>query len=58
MISSLPRGMPTAVDESVKVRMRESDDDTEHKRHRLGRFGPLTWRNSLRSMSFGGLYYV
>ena len=28
MSGSLPRGMPTVVDESVEVRVREPDDDT------------------------------
>ena len=37
---SLPRGMPTVVDESVEVRVREPDGDTECKRHRLDRFVP------------------
>ena len=46
------------VDESVEVRMRESDGDTERKRQRLGRFRPLTWRNTLRPMFFGELYCV
>jgi len=32
LVSSLPRGMPMVVDESVEVRVREPDSDTEHKR--------------------------
>jgi hypothetical protein len=35
MSSSLLRGMPTVVDESVEVRMREPNGDTEHKRQRF-----------------------
>ena len=31
----LPRGMPTVVDESVEVRVRELDGDTERKRQRF-----------------------
>ena len=58
LIGSLPRGMPTVVDESVEVRVRELDSDTERKGQRLGRFRPSTWRNTLRLVSFGGLYYV
>jgi len=38
--NSLPRGMPTVVDESVEVRVREPDGDTERKRQRLDRFRP------------------
>jgi hypothetical protein len=34
------RGVPTVVDESVEVRVRELDGDIERKRQRLGRFGP------------------
>ena len=33
--SSLPRGMPTVVDESVEVCVRDLDGDTECKRQRL-----------------------
>ena len=51
MFDSLPRGIPTVVDESVEVRMRELDGDTEHKRQRLDRFGPLAQRNTLRAVS-------
>ena len=32
---SLPRGMPTVVDESMEVRVRELEGDTERKRHRF-----------------------
>ena len=32
LVGSLPRGMPTVVDESVEVRVRELDGDTERKR--------------------------
>ena len=39
MFSSLPRGIPTVVDESVEVRMRKLDDDTRRKRQQLDRFG-------------------
>ena len=39
--NSLSRDMLTVVDESVKVRVREPDGDTERKRQRLGRFRPL-----------------
>jgi hypothetical protein len=38
--SAVYRGVPTVVDESVEVRVRELDGDTERKRQRLGRFGP------------------
>ena len=55
---SLPRGMPTVVYESVEVHVREPDGDTERKRQRLDRFRPPTWRNTLRPVSFGGLYCV
>jgi hypothetical protein len=58
MNSSLPRGMPMVVDESVEVRVREPDGDTERKRQQLGSFRPLTWRNTLCFVSFGGLYCV
>ena len=58
LVDSLPRGMPIVVDESVEVRVREPDSDTERKRQRLGRFRPPTWRNTLRPMSFGELYCV
>ena len=40
LIGSLPRGMPTVVDESVEVRVRKPYGDTERKRERLDRFGP------------------
>ena len=40
MFSSLPRGIPTVVDESVEVRVREPNGVTEHKRQRLDRFRP------------------
>ena len=40
LVDSLQRGMPTVVDESVEVRMRKLDGDTECKRQRLDRFGP------------------
>jgi hypothetical protein len=33
------RGVPTVVDESVEVHVRELDGDTECKRQQLGRFG-------------------
>jgi len=58
MTGNLPRGMPTIVDESVKVHVRELDGDTERKRQRLGRFRPLTWRNTLRPVFFSELYCV
>jgi hypothetical protein len=58
MANSLPRGMPTVVDESVEVHVREPDGDTERKKQRFGRFRPSTWRNTLRPVSFGGLYCV
>jgi hypothetical protein len=35
LVGSLPRGMPTVVDESVKVRVRKLDGDTERKRQRF-----------------------
>ena len=40
LAGSLTRGMPTVVDESVEVRVRKPDGDTERVRHRLNRFGP------------------
>ena len=43
--------MPTVVDESVEVRVREPDDDTERKRQRLDRFRPLARHNTLRPVS-------
>jgi hypothetical protein len=46
------------VDESVELRVREPDGDTECKRQRLGSFRPPTWHNILRHVSFGGLYCV
>ena len=58
MVSSLPRGMPMVVDESVKVCVRELDGGTERKRQRLGRFRSPTWRNTLRPVSFSELYCV
>ena len=58
MVGSLPRGMPTVVDESVEVRVKEPDGDTECKRQRLGRFRAPTWRNTLRPVSFSELYCV
>ena len=42
LVGSLPRGMPTVVDESVEVRVRKPDGDIERKRQQLDRFGPLT----------------
>ena len=38
---SLPRGMPTVVDESVEVHVREPDGDTEHRDSDLDMFRPL-----------------
>jgi len=58
MFGSLLRGMPMVVDESVEVCVKEPDGDTEHKRQRLGRFRPPAWRNTLRPVSFSGLYCV
>ena len=40
MFDSLSKSIPTVVHESVEVRMREPDGDTERKRQRLGRFRP------------------
>jgi hypothetical protein len=51
MSCSLPRGIPTVVDESVEVHVREPDGDTKCKRQRLDRFRPLAWRNTLRPVS-------
>jgi siroheme synthase (precorrin-2 oxidase/ferrochelatase) len=51
LVGSLPKNMPTVVDELLKVREREPDGDTEHKRQRLGRFRPPTWRNTLHLVS-------
>ena len=58
MVDSLPRGMPMVIDELVEVHVREPDGDTECKRQGLDRFRQPTWRNTLRPMSFGGLYCV
>jgi len=46
------------VDESVEMCVREPDGDTERKIQRLGRFWPPIWHNTLRPMSFGGLYCI
>ena len=46
------------IDELIEVCVKELDGDTEHERQRLDKFKPPTWRNTLRSLSFGGLYYV
>ena len=36
LVGSLPRGMATVVDESVEVRVREPDGDTERERQAFG----------------------
>ena len=51
LVDSPPKGMPMVVDESVEVRVRKPDGDTERKRQRLDRFGPSAWRNTLRHVS-------
>jgi len=40
LVGSLPRGMPTVVNESVEVHVRRPDGDTERKIQQLDRFGP------------------
>ena len=37
-VGSLPRGLLTVVDESVEVRVKKPDGDTERKRQRLDKF--------------------
>ena len=56
MVGSLPRGMPTVVDESVEVRVIGTGWWHKRRDSDLDRFRPSDQRNTLRPMSM--VYYI
>ena len=51
MVGSLPRGMPTVVDELVEVRVIGTGWRHKHRDNDLDRFGSSDQRNTIRPVS-------